>query len=58
MAYKTNAWTSEHLQKMNAGPFMVDFLDTFKISPLCSETQTAIDALTQAVKRIETAIQR
>lgn len=58
MPYQTETWSKDHLTKMNQEPFMVDFLDTFKISPIAQEMQLAINNMNDTLKRVETAIRK
>ncbi|WP_286236958.1 hypothetical protein [Neptuniibacter halophilus] len=56
MPYLTLAWTPEQLDKMNREPFMVDFLDTFKLSPLTLATDQAIASMNKTLDRVEAEI--
>lgn len=58
MPYRTVAWTTAQLHRMNSETFMVDFLDTFKISPLTRDTDETISHLTEALERIESLIKQ
>ncbi|MCP4597633.1 hypothetical protein [Neptuniibacter sp.] len=53
MPYQTNAWTAAQLEKMNNETFMVDFLDTFKISPVVSKSESTIDDMNEILARVE-----
>lgn len=58
MPYRTEAWTPEQLDKMKSEPFMVDFLDTFKISPLTQESDETINSMNEALDRVEDQINK
>ncbi|EAR59798.1 hypothetical protein [Neptuniibacter caesariensis] len=58
MPYQTNAWSKKHLTKMNDEPFMIEFLDTFKISPVGEEMQLAIDNINDTLRRVESEIRK
>ena len=53
MPYKTDAWTSEQLDQMKNQRFMVDFLDTFKISPATDESDATVASINTILKRVE-----
>lgn len=53
MPYQTNRWTSQQLDKMNKEDFMVDFLDTFKISPVTSDSDETIESMKDKLNRVE-----
>ncbi|MGH1462987.1 MAG: hypothetical protein ACRBB6_13235 [Neptuniibacter sp.] len=58
MPYQTNAWTARQLEKMNKEEFMVDFLDTFKISPVLSDSDQTIDDMTETLHRVEQQLEQ
>lgn len=58
MPYQTNAWTERQLEKMNQEDFMVDFLDTFKISPVVSDSDQTIDDMQEKLHRVEKQLER
>ena len=53
MPYQTNSWTPQQLDKMNKEDFMVVFLDTFKISPVTSDSDEAIESMKDKLTRVE-----
>lgn len=58
MPHQTNAWTERQLEKMNKEDFMVDFLDTFKISPVVSDSDQTIDDMQEKLNRVEKQLER
>lgn len=58
MPYMTNAWTSDQLDKMNRTAFMVEFLDTFKISPEIDNNGPVVDSLKQTLTRVEKQLKK
>ena len=58
MPYQTKAWTEGQLKKMNQEDFMVDFLDTFKISPVVSDSDQTIDDMQEKLNRVEKQLER
>ncbi len=58
MPHQTNAWTERQLEKMNQEDFMVDFLDTFKISPVVSDSDQTIDDMQEKLHRVEKQLER
>jgi hypothetical protein len=58
MPHQTNAWTERQLEKMNQEDFMVDFLDTFKISPVVSDSDQTIDDMQEKLNRVEKQLER
>jgi len=58
MSYRIRAWTSEQLKKMNSATFMVDFLDTFKISPLILQSDDATAHTRAILTRVEQQLNR
>ena len=58
MPHQTNAWTERQLEKMNQETFMVDFLDTFKISPCVSDSDQTIDDMQEKLHRVEKQLER
>lgn len=53
MSYKTKAWTAKQLEKMSQEDFMVDFLDTFNISPVVSDSDQTVDDINEKLLRVE-----
>lgn len=58
MSYKTKAWTQKQLQQMNTATFMVDFLDTFKISPLILQSDNTTEHTRTILVRVEQQLTR
>ncbi|MGB0205514.1 MAG: hypothetical protein ACPF9K_10760 [Neptuniibacter sp.] len=58
MPHQTNAWTERQLEKMSQEDFMVDFLDTFKISPVVSDSDQTIDDMQEKLNRVEKQLER
>lgn len=58
MPHQTKAWTEGQLKKMNQEDFMVDFLDTFKISPVVSDSDQTIDDMQEKLNRVEKQLER
>ncbi|MGI1669290.1 MAG: hypothetical protein K6L74_03070 [Neptuniibacter sp.] len=58
MPHQTRAWSKQQLEKMNQEDFMVDFLDTFKISPVLSDSDEAIDDMQKKLQRVEQQLER
>ncbi|MGH1431744.1 MAG: hypothetical protein ACRBB4_11565 [Neptuniibacter sp.] len=58
MPHQTSAWSKQQLEKMNQEDFMVDFLDTFKISPVLSDSDEAIDDMQKKLQRVEQQLER
>ena len=58
MPHQTNAWTERQLEKMSQEDYMVDFLDTFKISPVVSDSDQTIDDMQEKLNRVEKQLER
>lgn len=58
MSYPINAWTAEQLERMNQQGFMIDFLDTFKISPEISQHDLLVTSIKTALSRVESQLEK
>jgi len=58
MPYQTVAWTAEQLKKMNSEPFMIDFLDTFKLAPLTLASDEAVANMNAVLDLVEAQIRK
>lgn len=58
MSYRINAWTKEQLERMNQQGFMIDFLDTFKISPEISQYDLLVTSIKTSLSRVESELNK
>lgn len=58
MSYKTKVWTQKQLEQMNTTTFMIDFLDTFKISPLILQSDNTTEHTRTILVRVEQQLTR
>jgi hypothetical protein len=58
MSYKTKFWTQKQLEQMNTTTFMIDFLDTFKISPLILQSDNTTEHTRTILVRVEQQLTR
>ncbi|WP_027856646.1 hypothetical protein [Marinobacterium jannaschii] len=56
MALKMQTWTKEQVVKMNEEGFLIDLLDTLKISPEIREDDDAIELMKSKLESIEARI--
>lgn len=58
MPHLTHTWTNQQLQRMKGEKFMVEFLDTFKLSPLTHTSDQEVEQLNLVLTRVEEQIQQ
>jgi len=51
-----NTWTKEQVTKMNEEGFLIDLLDTLKISPEIREDDDAVELMKSKLEAIEARI--